>query len=102
VEIYAWFAHTHGTKLTVMSNRLSGEEFRDLPRRGALMCDIPEVSLMPGAYLVDATIVHNGEIADGILGATQLDVEAGPFFAGGKTPGQEHGTYLTHHSWALA
>jgi hypothetical protein len=99
LEVYVWFVNHIGSRVTLLCNRLSGELLRDFASSGKLVCSIPEVSLTPGQYLLDASLVRNGDVADGVCGATQLDIEPGPFFPTGKTPLDEHGTHLTRHSW---
>jgi lipopolysaccharide transport system ATP-binding protein len=99
VEIYAWFANVHGTRVTMMSNRLSGDILRSIPSKGTLVCEVPKLSLTPGHYLLDITLVHNGDVADQLYVATEIDIEPGPFFPNGKTPVGDHGTHLTDHSW---
>jgi lipopolysaccharide transport system ATP-binding protein len=99
IEISVWFSNEQGSKITVMSNRLTGDVFSRSPLKGSFLCTVPEVILTPGHYLIDLALVNNGDLSDYVGAATEIDIEPGAFFPTGKTPLKEHGTHLTRHMW---
>jgi lipopolysaccharide transport system ATP-binding protein len=65
-----------------------------------LRCTIPHLPLQPGSYTFALFCTAGGEIADWIVNAGTLDVEAGDFFGSGRLPGVEQGPFLVNHSWS--
>jgi hypothetical protein len=59
------------------------------------------VALAPGSYLLEYRLVVGLEDADGLAAAARLEVEPGPFFSTGRTPGSHHGPVLTRHQWSF-
>jgi lipopolysaccharide transport system ATP-binding protein len=102
LEVFVWVCNSQGANITILSSRHTGDLFPTVPARGHLDCTIPEVSLAPGSYLLNVSLVVGLDLVDAVQGAARLDVEPGPFFATGRTPAPEHGTVLTRHRWALA
>jgi lipopolysaccharide transport system ATP-binding protein len=101
-EVHIWVANEHGVPVTMLSSRYNGDLLSILPPEGALECSLPEVSLAPGSYLLSVSLVAGLDVVDSVPGAARLEVEPGPFFATGRTPGAENGLTLTRHSWSPA
>lgn len=100
-EIHVWLCNEQGQNAVMLSSRFSGDLLESLPAAGALECRIPEMNLAPGSYLLNVKLTAGLDVADWVLGAARLEVEAGPFYASGRTPGAENGIALTHHSWTV-
>ena len=90
----------HGTNVTLLGSRLTGDTLPLLPAEGSLDCLLPEVALAPGSYLLNISLAAGLETLDAVQGAARLEVEPGPFFASGRTPGSDQGVVLTRHRWA--
>ena len=100
-EIHIWLCSDQGQNATMLSSRFSGDLLESLPATGTLECRIPEVALAPGSYLLNLRLTEGLNVADSVEGAARLQVEAGQFFASGRTPGAENGIALTHHTWSV-
>src|SRR5439155_26174177 len=99
VEVHVRLCSEHGANVTLLSSRFSGDALPVLPAEGSVDCHIPDLSLAPGSYLLDLDLEAGLEYLDRVSGAARLEVEPGPFFATGRTPGSESGPLLTHHRW---
>jgi lipopolysaccharide transport system ATP-binding protein len=102
VEVHAWVCNDQGNNVTMLSSRLTGDLFELLPPEGSIACEVPEVALAPGPYLLNFRVNVGLDHADEVQAAVRLDVEPGPFFATGRTPGSHQGSVLTRHRWHLA
>lgn len=100
-EIHAWVCNDQGNNVTMLSSRLTGDVFEALPEAGAFECELPEVTLAPGAYLLNYKVNAGLDAADEVQAAARLDVEPGPFFPSGRTPGSHQGAVLTRHHWRV-
>src|SRR5262245_23405704 len=100
VDVTVWLCNEHGTNVAMLCNRFTGDVLSQLGEEGSLDCHIPELALAPGSYLLNLQVVSGYENLDAVAGAARLDVEPGPFFATGRTPGGEHGTVLVRHHWS--
>jgi lipopolysaccharide transport system ATP-binding protein len=72
----------------------------DLGRRGALVCHIPSFALAHESYSIDLWMLYRGAVADGVLGAGEIQVVASRYFETGHQPAQRtHGAALFAHDW---
>jgi hypothetical protein len=101
-DVFVRVFNEHGTPVTLLASRFTGDALPVLPPEGAIDCTIPEVCLAPGSYLLNVSLEAGLEVVDAVSGAARLDVEPGPFFASGRTPGAENGLVLTRHRWSPA
>ncbi len=88
--------------LFLLATDLSGSNFKELPDKGVILCNIPRIPLQPGKYSFNLFCTVTGVIADWIQNAGIIEVEAGDFFGSGKLPSVEQGPFIVQHSWRLA
>lgn len=82
-------------------NRLTGDEFGELPESGAFVCHLQRLPLPPANYQITYSILADGECLDGINNAVELTVVAGDFFGSGEVPPISHGVCLAEGRWRL-
>lgn len=59
---------------TVLSSWEGGEPIKSLGGRIAVRCDIPEFPVVPGRYLVSATVLFRGDTLDSVQHCASFDV----------------------------
>jgi len=118
VEIYLYFEAAHSfsspqvnagmlfkTQLDVPvflhHNRLTRDEFGELPGAGAFVCRLERLPLPPSTYRITYSIMAGGEYLDSISDAAELTVVDGDFFGSGEVPPISHGVCLVEGRWAL-
>ena len=77
-------------------NKRSASENSDVSH---FICDIEELSLLPGRYRIDAAIMHNGEVIDDVKGAKTFEVEPGVFAGRTVHSGGWQSGILIKHQW---
>lgn len=82
-------------------NRLTRDEWKSVPRRGAFVCRVPRLPLPPGSYRITYSLMCDGEYLDAMDDAYELNVTAGDFFGSGEVPPASHGCSLVNASWRL-
>ncbi|MGB3905742.1 MAG: ABC transporter ATP-binding protein [Anaerolineae bacterium] len=82
-------------------NRLTQNEFGELPRSGAFVCRLQGLPLPPSTYRVGYSIIADAQYLDRISDATGLTVVEGDFFGSGEVPPITHGVCLVKGSWRL-
>ena len=85
-----------------LTNELNGFRFERIPREGTFLCHIPRLPLQPGSYSFNVYCAAGSELADWVLNAGQIEVEAGDFFGSGRLPALDQGPFLVEHSWAVS
>jgi len=80
-------------------NKLSGDEFGELPQRGAFVCHLQQLPLPASTYRVGYSIMADGEYLDSISDAAEIAVIGGDFFHSGEIPPISHGVCLVKASW---
>jgi len=99
------FVRTHlDAPVFVQQNRLTGDDFGDLPSRGAFVCRIPRLPLPASTYRIGFALVSSpqrDQVLDAIHHAIDLPVETGNFFGTGKLPTQVSGVALVDAKWRL-
>lgn len=84
-------------------NRLTGDNWDDLPRRGAFVCRIEKLPLPPANYRFGFSVMRGGdeEYLDRIDDASNLIVIEGDFYGSGEVPPASHGCCLVDAAWRL-
>jgi lipopolysaccharide transport system ATP-binding protein len=90
-----------GVPVFLQHNKLTGDEFNDLPNSGAFVCRIPRLPLPPSTYRITYSIRAEDGYLDAINDAAQLTVVEGDFFASGRVPPISHGVCLVDGEWFL-
>ncbi|MBN1635045.1 MAG: ABC transporter ATP-binding protein [Deltaproteobacteria bacterium] len=94
-------AGAHGNILIPCGNKAAGFNFDNIPAKGAVMCSIPRLPLMPGSYSLHLYCEVNNEIADTVQDAFMLEVEDGDFYRTGKLPPRHVHGVLVDQSWEI-
>lgn len=84
-----------------LGTNTSGDDIDRLPTTGVVSCRIPQLPVMPGAYLITAFCTVGGLVADWVIHAGALEVEGGDFFDSGRLPPEGNGSVLVKHSWSV-
>jgi lipopolysaccharide transport system ATP-binding protein len=82
-------------------NRMTGDEFGELPRKGAFVCRIQKLPLTPSTYRIGYSIMIGSDCLDSLSDAAELNVIAGDFFGSGEVPPSSHGFCLVEGRWSL-
>jgi lipopolysaccharide transport system ATP-binding protein len=82
-------------------NRLTGDQFGNLPSSGAFVCHLPRLPLPPATYRLAYSIMAGREYLDSIGDAGELTVVGGDFFGTGEVPPTSHGVCLVDGKWRL-
>jgi lipopolysaccharide transport system ATP-binding protein len=56
---------------------------------------------MPGVYHVNVYCTVNGVMADWVMDAATIEVEAGDYFETGKVPPNGYGPVVVPHRWEV-
>jgi lipopolysaccharide transport system ATP-binding protein len=94
--IYDQFGH----RVTFFDSSVHGrEDLSDSNGVSKFICEMDELSLMPGRYRINTAIMWNGELQDHLEAAAYFNVEQGQF--GGRPVPKEmgFGNLLIHHRW---
>ena len=82
-------------------NRLTRDEFGELPRLGAFVCRLQRLPLPASTYRIAYSIRADNEYLDAISDAAELTVVEGDFFGSGEVPPISHGVCLVEGQWRL-
>jgi len=82
-------------------NRLTADDFGELPTEGIFCCRIKSLPLPSASYLLDFSIVEDGEFLDLVDAAAEINVVHGDFFGNGEIPPISHGVCLVNAEWSL-
>lgn len=82
-------------------NRLTGDEWGQLPSHGSFICRIPRLPLPAAAYRITYSLMQDGEYLDAMEDAYELTVTDGDFFGSGEVPPATHGCSLVPAQWRL-
>ncbi len=67
-------------------NRLTGDEFTELPETGTFICKLKHLPLLPSTYRLDCAIMLDTTYIDLIRDAVDLQVTGSDFFGTGRMP----------------
>ena len=89
-----------GQPVTFFDSAVQGrDDTSGAPEAPRFVCELDELTLLPGRYRINAAIMWNGEYQDHLEAAAYFDVEHGEF--GGRPAPREsgYGNLLIHHRW---
>ena len=93
-----------GVPVFLQHNRLTREEFGELPGSGAFVCRIRQLPLPASTYRLGFSLLTDngrGRYLDRIDDAKDLTVIDGDFFGSGEVPPASHGVCLVQGRWRL-
>jgi len=91
----------HDIPVFLQHNRLTANEFSDIPASGAFVCRIRKLPLPPSVYQCTFSLLQENDYIDGADNAFELRVVEGNFFPSGETPPTSHGLCLVDAEWRL-
>jgi lipopolysaccharide transport system ATP-binding protein len=89
------------TRILTMLSKFNGQYFSNLSKSGEFVCEIPELPLRTGSYLLNVYIEVNGELSDYIRNAYVLNVEYGKYYESGLEPVGGQGYLLQRFHWKM-
>jgi len=89
---------TH-TRIATLWSKFNNENFSNLDKKGKFVCEIPELFLRTGSYLLNVYIEVNGVMSDYIRNAFVLSVEYGKYYESGLEPVGGQGYILQKFHW---
>lgn len=90
-----------GMPVFLQHNRLTADEWGQIPDRGAFVCRIPRLPLTPATYNVTYSLMRDDEYLDVRENAYVLQVAEGDFFGSGEVPPASHGCCLVDADWRV-
>ena len=84
-----------------LTNRVAGQELRDLPSSGEIRCTVPSIPIAPGRYTINLYCEVNGVLADWITGAGTFEIVERDVFGSGHLPLATHGRLVLPHTWSV-
>jgi homopolymeric O-antigen transport system ATP-binding protein len=88
-------------RLTYFSTRVGGAVWRHMPRRGRLICFVPEMPLAPGRYVYHANCERASEMYDDVFQVGSFEVIWDDFFGTGRVSKPLWGKVLVRHDWQI-
>ena len=88
-----------GYKLSRFSTEILDNTFSELPPRGCIRLFIPRFPFVKGKYLLGFRVLVDGEVADYIPNAVEMETEEGDFFGTGKA--DDHSPVYIPHEWEI-
>ncbi len=82
-------------------NRLTQDEFGQLPPKGAFVCHINRLPLPAATYQITYSLMRDSMYLDKIVNAFQLSVVEGNFFAYNEVPPITQGVCLVNAKWRI-
>ncbi len=89
-------------RIMTLWSKFNKEIFGRLTDTGKFICEIPELCLRSGSYLLHIYIDINGIIADYVYNAHKFNVEYGKFYESGVEPSGNQGYILQRHHWIMS
>jgi lipopolysaccharide transport system ATP-binding protein len=83
-------------------NRLTGDNWENLPRAGAFVCRIRNLPLPPANYRWGYNVMCGDEYLDKIDDLNEISVIEGDFYGSGILPAASHGCVLVDAKWHLS
>jgi lipopolysaccharide transport system ATP-binding protein len=87
----------------IQYNRLTAQQFGDVPSSGSIVCRLKCLPLPPSTYQLSfyITAEDTRDQLDSMTNAAELVVEGGDFFGTGELPPASYGTCLVAADWRL-
>lgn len=89
------------TPVFLHHNKLTGDSWGVLPRKGVFVCRIPNLPLAPANYRWGYSVMCGDDYLDRIDDLNDLNVVEGDFYGSGKLPSASHGCSLIKAEWNL-
>jgi lipopolysaccharide transport system ATP-binding protein len=93
-----WIIDDQGKKLIILYTEHTNSDFSQLPPEGKIVCEIPELPLMPGIYHMNINALIGRTKADQVFNAAKFEVVSGDYYGTGR-PLHEEGVFLCRHHW---
>jgi lipopolysaccharide transport system ATP-binding protein len=90
-----------GEPVFVCSTHFTGDELVVDTEEGELVCELPNLPLLPGRYSIAVYAEVNGVLADWVRSAHYFDVYEDDIFGTGRLPPATQGRMYVNHSWAI-
>jgi lipopolysaccharide transport system ATP-binding protein len=90
-----------GEQLADLSNVSNGNNWKNVPVKGKVVCKLPNVPLNAGMYRFNICARVDNTIEDFIVDAGYFVIESGDFFGTGILPGSDQGSFLFRQEWEL-
>ena len=91
----------YGEQLADLSNVSCGDNWKEVPAKGKVICRLPSIPLNAGMYRYNICARVNNIIEDFILDAGYFVIESGDFFGTGILPESDQGSFLFKQNWEL-
>ncbi len=91
----------YGQPILSLASYLTNSDFPIIGNNGIFICEVPEIPLIPGKYIIHLYCSVNGACADVINDAGSLYVYEDDFFGSGRLPQKRHGYYLLMQYWNI-
>jgi hypothetical protein len=99
VEVAFNLANAMGLVITNFNSRDAGQSRMPIHHHGMFTCRWPRVGLKAGTYVGALFCSINGEIADWLQNAIEINIEAGDYFGSGRVIGAAQGDVVFMHDW---
>lgn len=93
--------NANGDRLVRLGTQFSGNDAEILHSSGMFECTIPNFPLLPGSYLLGASLQVDGRMHHQPPEQIRFEVEAGNFFGSGRLPANHEAKFLLNHSWTV-
>jgi lipopolysaccharide transport system ATP-binding protein len=90
-----------GEPVFYCSSRVSGDLLIADELAGDLVCELPDLPLLPGRYSLTFYVEVNGVVADWVRNAFFFDVFEADVFGSGQLPPPSYGRVFVPHSWSV-
>lgn len=98
VRILSW----HGELICHLANREAGTELPVIEGPVTVVCEVPELNLLPGEYQIGVVVA---DVADGVQdrveAAVPFTITPADVFDSGMVPASSHGTVFQESRWTL-
>lgn len=74
-------------------------QLRSLPSSGSVVCEIPDLALVKGTYVLNCFVSSVFGLEDYIENVLQFEVEENDIYGNGKTVNPEWGMIAVNHNW---
>jgi len=96
---FAIYSHLNGTLCRFTSLAAAPADRTGEGRE--FVCEIPEMTLVPGQYRINAAILSGSVLEDHVESALTFDVEYGSLDGRSLTPQQGSGVFVPRHRWIV-
>ncbi len=77
------------------------QDFKEIPAKGRIICNIPKLPLMPGYYSIEIRSYSQRIIVNQIIEATTFYIKEGTYFKNGRMPDRLQAKILVDHNWEV-